>query len=131
MSSWHTSPSAQTTCLSERWGTDWAKVPEAELTKRTLWGTLASWLADVATIKEGVTHGGKNYDLSTAHGIWGGLIDSAKRLLSKSTRQETKARACVRICTRLAHTLFPCASLLLCTYSSQDSFTTSLPLTHS
>ena len=80
--------------LSERWGLKWAEVPEAELAARPIWGTLASYISEIAIIKKGNVNAGEMYDLGTAHGIWGGLIDSAKKQHSKSANPATKARAC-------------------------------------
>jgi hypothetical protein len=85
-----TSESAE---LAESWGQVWDLVPEDVLASRPIWGMLASFLAEHYIIKKGCINQGQHYDLDPAHGVWGGLIDSARKRLSASGSTKTKVRA--------------------------------------
>ena len=84
--------------LSARWGSEWASVPEEELTQEGIWGHFASFLADVYVIPKGERNQGEMLKIKTAHGMWGGLIFQARGKLAKSTRQETKVCLLARFC---------------------------------
>ena len=103
--------------LSARWGTDWASVPEGELTQESIWGHFASYLADVYIIPAGEKNGGEHLKVKSAHGVWGGLIFQARGALAKSTRLETKV--CI---LRARSARAPSAMLNACSERSERAF---------
>ena len=78
--------------LSARWGLDWNKVPEHELTEEEIWGHLATFLVETRIIPVGNRNQGKMYDVGSAHGCWGGLLNTSAVRFSKSERRQTQVR---------------------------------------
>jgi hypothetical protein len=81
--------------LSARWGVEWEKVPEAELSQAHIWAHLATFLVEVYVIKKGSKNEGEHPDIGTAHGYWGGLIDQARTRTSSSESLAVKVRVCL------------------------------------
>jgi hypothetical protein len=76
--------------LSAKWGLEWTTVPEEEMMDEAIWGHLATFLVETRVIPAGNRNAGKKYDVGSAHGCWGGLLNQAGVRFSKSTRKETQ-----------------------------------------
>ena len=76
--------------LSMKWGLEWTKVPEEAMTEEEIWRHLTTFLVEMRIIPPGNRNAGKKYDVGSAHGCWGGLLNSAAEKHRKSQRPETK-----------------------------------------
>ena len=90
--------------LATRWGTSWVNVPEAEACSREIFSRLATYLAEVHTIKEGRKKAGSHFDSSTAEACWSDLVQGNRQRFSSSTEEATRVRRLPRACAaRLSH----------------------------
>ena len=79
--------------LVQRWGEQWAFVPEHEAMATELYMHLATYLVHVYVIPAGRVHAGEHMDFKSAEQAWAGALLVQVKRFTSSTRTETVVRA--------------------------------------